>query len=356
MILAHRLVSTPAVRRSYLISWRSVGRTIRIVLLATGCSIAAPGASAGESMALFLRGADRSGGFLEATDDADRTEQLADIDNASTSNGNHGWFELAQTLRDNAFVVEQITEGVEPGNTSGPSQGLPVPLEVMDLSGYDVIVFGSNNASYGPAAVDAVEDYIRGGGGAIFISDANFGSDWADASNSDQPFLSRFGLTMNQDNGTYSLQRASGEFLVPDHPILAGVDRFDGEGVTPITVGTVLPDGVEVEILALAKGSVRRNSGNLGNDNQGPTTPATDRDAVLLAATIDEGRLVGHFDRNTFFNLNGAGTNINRFDNQELAIHLFQWVAVPEPTSAALFGSATATLLLLKHRRTDRRR
>ena len=39
---------------------------------------------------LFIRGADRSGGFLEADDDAERTEQLADINNASTANGNHG--------------------------------------------------------------------------------------------------------------------------------------------------------------------------------------------------------------------------------------------------------------------------
>ena len=31
---------------------------------------------------LFIRGADRSGGFLEADDDAERTEQLADINNA----------------------------------------------------------------------------------------------------------------------------------------------------------------------------------------------------------------------------------------------------------------------------------
>ena len=349
MIIAQAVPNVP-VRRPYPVSWHSVELTIRVASLAISCVIAAPTARAGESIALFIRGADRSGGFLEATNDSGRTEQLADIDNASTSNGNHGWFQLAQTLRDNSFVVEQIKEGVEPGNPSGQSQGLPVPLEVMDLSQYDVIVFGSNNASYGQTAVDAVEDYIRGGGGAIFISDANFGSDWADASNSDQPFLSRFGLTMNQDNGTYSLQRSSGEFLVPDHPILAGVDRFDGEGVTPITVGTELPEGVEIEILALAKGSVRRNSGDFGSNNQGPTTSATDRDAVLLAATIGEGRLVGHFDRNTFFNLNGAGTDIHRFDNRELAVNLFRWVAVPEPTGTALFGTATATLLLLKHR------
>ena len=39
---------------------------------------------------LFVRGATRSGGFLEATSDAGRTEQLADINNTSTATGNHG--------------------------------------------------------------------------------------------------------------------------------------------------------------------------------------------------------------------------------------------------------------------------
>ncbi len=276
---------------------------------------------------LIIRGADRSGGFLEAKNDDDRTEQLADINNASTSSGNHGWKTLATTLTNNGFNVTQVTETVEPGNTSGQSQGVAVPLETMDLSQYDVIVFGSNNAAYGKAAVDAVEAYIRGGGGAIFISDANFGSSWADASNSDQPFVTRFGLTMNQDTGTYSLERSKGEFLVPDHPILAGVNRFDGEGVTPITVGTTLPEGVSVEILVKAKGNVRRNHEPFGGNSRGPTTPATDQDAVLLTATIGDGRLVGHFDRNTFFNLNGAGTNITRFDNEQLAINMFKWAA-----------------------------
>ena len=37
------------------------------------------------------------------------------------------------------------------------------------------------------------------------------------------------------------------------------------------------------------------------------------------------------FDRNTFFNDNGAGTSINRFDNQQYAINLFRAAAGPLP-------------------------
>ena len=276
---------------------------------------------------LFVRGADRSGGFLEAGNDTQRTEHLADIGNYSTSGGNHGWGELADVLSGAGFDLEQITETAE--NGSGPSLGVHIDFENVNLDQYDVVVFGSNNALYDTAAVDAIDAYIRGGGGALFISDANFGGNWADASNSDQQFLDRFGMVMNQDQGTYSLVRSSGDFLVPSHPILENVDQFDGEGVTPITVGT-LPVDVNATILARAKNNVRRNPQPPGS-SQGPSeSPGLD-DAALVVATASDGRIAGHFDRNTFFNLNGAGTNINRFENEQFAINLFTWLATENP-------------------------
>lgn len=284
---------------------------------------------------------------MEADNDAERTEQLGGIENESTSNGNHGWFQLAQTLEGAGYSLTQVTETAE--NTSGASEGLPVAFDTMDLSQYDAIVFGSNNAVYTESQVDAIESYIRGGGGAIFISDANFGGNWADASNSDQQFLGRFGLTVHQDRGTYSLERSDGEFLVPDHPILDGVDRFDGEGVTPFDVSSP-DDDVEVTILATAEGQLRLNDNTTGeNRSQGSTRDAVATDAALFVAEVGEGRIIGHFDRNTFFNTNGAGTDITRFDNTELALNLFEFATVPEPTSLALIS--LSGLVLLRRRR-----
>src|SRR5436189_109802 len=74
--------------------------------------------------------------------------------------------------------------------------------------------------------------FVRGGGAALFRSDANFGSNWGDAPGSDQQFLDRFGLAINQDKGQYAVSRSAGDFLQGDHPILAGVNSFDGEGVS----------------------------------------------------------------------------------------------------------------------------
>lgn len=274
---------------------------------------------------LFVRGGPGSGGFLRNGNDA----HLSDVADLSTANGNTGFGELALLLQGDGFQVQQVAEG--PGGSS------PVNLAALDLSGVDVLVLGSNNAPYGASDADLLADWVCGGGAALFISDANWGSDWGDAPSSDQPFLDRFDLEMNQDLGTYAVSRAQGDFVVGGvdrgtHPILAGPDGtvgtaddvnvFDGEGVSPITVTSLLP-GIEPIVLAKAKGNIRRNDA----PGAGSVTPATVSDGALVVLEFGTGRAAGHFDRNTFFNLNGAGTSLHKNDNTRYARNLFGWLA-----------------------------
>ncbi|MFT4546272.1 MAG: hypothetical protein ACI8XO_003561 [Verrucomicrobiales bacterium] len=46
-----------------------------------------------------------------------------------------------------------------------------------------------------------------------------------------------------------------------------------------------------------------------------------------MVATFGSGRVAGHYDRNTFFNANGADTDINRLDNEAYSRNLFNWLA-----------------------------
>jgi hypothetical protein len=280
--------------------------------------------AAGQNI-LFLRGGPGTGGFLEGGAD----EQLSDIRDSSTVSGNHGWYELAELLRAEGYALTQRIEGSAGNNT-------PVPLEEMDLYEFDVIVFGSNNADYDSAAVDSVEAFIRSGRAALFISDANWGRNWGDAPSSDQRFLDRFGLVMNQDRGVYALMRDMDHFVVEgedrgDHPVLAGVDAFDGEGVSPITIARAVP-GVTASVLAAALQPVQENDSGGAGSVRAPSSA----DGALVIANAGSGRIACHFDRNTFFNANGAGTSLHRFDNAQYARNLFAWLSGKQPTPVAL--------------------
>lgn len=286
---------------------------------------------------LFVRGAERSGGFLEATDDAQRTEHLADLNNTSTAAGNHGWGLLAETLRAAGHTLTQVVEPLEadaPG--SGQTSGAPLRLEKMNLPQYDAVVFGSNNAKYTKKQLDAVDSYVRGGGAALFISDGNFGSDWADAANSDQQFLNRFGLVVNQDHGQYVLDRDTGDFSGGSHPILAGIEQIDGEGVSPLRAADNVASGISIRRLVGARDQTNDNNGTAEvDDSRGTRRAVNNRDSTLIVATVGSGRVAGHFDRNTFFNDNGAGTDITRFDNRQYALNLFAWLADDEVPGVA---------------------
>lgn len=261
---------------------------------------------------LFIRGGDGTGGFLEGGAD----HHLCNIDDYDTWAGNHGWGTLADALTEEGFELTQIKEG--PVEDSGP-----VDLTALNLSDYAVIVMGSNNVPYTEAQVDAFESYIKAGGAALFISDANFGLDWDRAPTSDQSFLGRFGWVMNQDQGTYTV--STPDFSLPGHPILEDISAFKGEGVSPITVANYNVPEVSTSILVPVPSDkfVKRNDG----PGIGASTPATADDAVLVVATVGAGRIAGHFDRNTFFNVNGAGTDITEHDNRQYAINLFKWLA-----------------------------
>lgn len=274
---------------------------------------------------LFIRGGTGTGGFLEGGAD----EQLSDITDLSTSQFNHAWGELGVLLESEGFSISQLIE-----------EGQPIDWASVDLAQFSVVVLGSNNADYGPAAADEIEAYVRSGGGLMVISDANWGTNWGDAPSSDQTFLDRFGLIMNQDSGQYRLSRADGDFVVGGtdfgmHPILIGpdgllgtaddVNTFEGEGVSPITVTSSLPAGVTAVVLAKAEGMIHVND----SQNSGSFRPADLNDGALVVARVGDGLLAGHFDRNTFFNFNGAGTSLNRFDNARYALNLFHWLAGP---------------------------
>ncbi len=272
-----------------------------LALIAT-CAACGDDVVAREDRILFVRGASGTGGFISGGADS----QLSDLDDAAPTPFNTGFGQLAALLREEGFAVEQVVEGAA-----------GAPLSELPLHRYRVVVLGSNNARYEAAAAERLARYVREGGGALFISDANWGLSFDHAPSSDQLFLDHFGLVMNQDGGGF-VELTAADFTEPDHPILAGVGSITGEGVSPCTV----PEGSPARRLVAARAPVRRNTAPTG-----PVTEPTERDASLAVVEFGLGRVACHFDRNTFFNANGGGSSLPLADNQRYARNLFAYLA-----------------------------
>ena len=258
---------------------------------------------------MFVRGGSGTGGFVEGGTD----DHLSDISDTTTAFYNRGYGELAALLRADGFIVDQLVEGPATANT---------PVDLDAIEGAAVVVFGSNNAIYTSADATKLAEFVDAGGGALFISDGNWGSFWDKAPSSDQTFLTQFGLVMNQDGGGLNTIVGS-DFVDPTHPILRGVDvGFQGEGVSPCTLSHD-PAALAVPVrLTIAKDVVHRNTAP-----DGPIEQPTDDDATLAVVEYGRGRVACHFDRNTFFNTNGAGTSLAAVSNTTYAHNLFAWLA-----------------------------
>lgn len=275
---------------------------------------------------LFIRGADGSGGLGSGSVQR-RTEHLSDINNTSTTPGNHGFGELAALLRTNGFTVTQWIE----------SQGA---LTLARLIPHRIVVLASNNRVYQAAEVAAFHSYMDAGGSALFISDANWGPNFNAAPASDNQFMARYGLTMYQDsaNGVPVMSRASaGRYVMPGHHALSGrdgsggvddVQSFDGEGVSYIGTGPG-SNGWKAWVIVSALGFQVRQLNASGP--AGRLVNASARDGAIVKSQNGDGLVIAHFDRNTFFNANGTGTNLSNRDNRLLALNLFRGLASVPP-------------------------
>ena len=284
---------------------------------------------------LFVRGADGTGGLGTGTFEQ-RTKHLSDVTDLSQAPGNTGYGELHALLLLDGFRVSQRIESAQ-------------PLTTQELLPHRIVVMGSNNKVYTAAELAAFHAYVDAGGAALFMSDANWGPTFGAAPASDNQFLERYGMQVWQDNAEFNsvLRAQSGRYVVPGHPTLSGpdgagggfdVNAFDGEGVSHFAI-TTGREGWQAGILVNALGfNVRLHT---MDGSPGPTRPADQSDCVMGLAQRGNARVLGYFDRNTFFNLNGAGTDLHKLDHVQFAWNLFRFLAA-EPAATLPAGAACA--------------
>ncbi len=200
-----------------------------------------------------------------------------------------------------------------------------VQLDAATLAPVKVLILGSNQRRFTAAEAAALRAWVEAGGGLLAWSDSAFGGHYNKVglgneagrlSNND--LTVQFGMFFMTDNGAGNYLVHTYEF---DHFInanqRAGGIAFRGEGVSPVRVS------------APARLLAKLQEGGLGgglrlNPVDGPLDAT--RDAALAIAEIGQGRVVGVFDRNLFWNA-GEGTRLSHDDNRAFTQRIALWAA-----------------------------
>ncbi|NBC11596.1 MAG: hypothetical protein GVY24_07685 [Planctomycetes bacterium] len=273
-----------------------------------------------------------------------------------------GYSSFRDAIVDEGFTLTEFEAG--PGSSATLTPTL--------LSNYKVVILSSNNRNFSAAEATAVNNWVNAGGGLVAFSDAAFGrdqngdgdNDADDAGNntgipntlgadSDNSLTQQFGMQFLRDsaNGVYTAGLSNTDYQFEDflwtNDPGDGVIRFKGEGVSPIKVSG--PAQVLLRFTDTQRGDGSSNPAlNSADTNDGINLDQTI--AALAVAQIGSGRVIGTFDRNTFFNDGGPGTDLTEADNEQFARNLVLYASgVPEPTTLAVL--AFATPLLLRRRR-----
>jgi len=199
------------------------------------------------------------------------------------------------------------------------------------LKTVDVLILGSNQRVFTAAEAKSLKRWVENGGGVIGWSDSGFGGDYREVGVdnvtgrvSNNSLMAQFGMYFLTDNG-------AGNYLVSEYTKDHFINRyskhkgiiFRGEGVSFVRVSK--------PAVMLAKAQEGGLGGRLVvNANDGELQE--DRDASLAVAELCDGRVVGVFDRNLFWNA-GAGTRLSHSDNRLFAQRITLWAAGIEDES-----------------------
>ena len=232
-----------------------------------------------------------------------------------TNNGNRGLSQFRSLVEGEGHTIEQFYD--EATN-----------LNANFLNQFDVVIFGLHQKIWSTAERNALDTWIRAGGGTLLYSDSaaggSFGSVGAQNNVGQRAvnnITTRYGLqvTVDQAAGTTAYRASSGA----SHPIVSDRPALEGEGVSPVAVD--VSSGAQI-LIPYNNSNANRVSGTASLNHRQNITISNPTYAALALNTIGDGNLMVMFDRQPIWN-NGEGSDINERDNREILRRIVNFLA-----------------------------
>ena len=255
------------------------------------------------------------------------------------------------------------TEIESQGFTITEAYDQSITLDAAFLAGYDILIFGSNQKTWSAAEAAALDVWVRAGGAVWGYSDSAFGGAFNNPApagiNNEQGrdsmniLFAQFGMQFYTDQGGPGIDVVNDYELA--HPInnnelnssAPDFIEFEGEGCSPVRIDPNWPQKQTGDaVFQLARWQDNGVDKNV-TDVDLPNGINAQLNCALAVSQVGLGRVVGYFDRNTFWN-NGPGTHINNKDHKALVRGIINWLgstnSIVVPGYYAADGNAANTL------------
>ena len=192
-------------------------------------------------------------------------------------------------------------------------------LNAAFLNQFDTVIFGLHQKIWSTAEKNALDTWIRAGGGTLFYSDSAAGGRFnlvgvknTVGQMAVNNVTTQYGMQVlvDQAAGTTAYRAGVGA----NHPITMGRPVFEGEGVSPVAVD--FGSGAEI-LIPYNNNSEFKVSGNATINDESNLTINNDGYAALAFNSVGDGHVMVIFDRQPMWN-NGEGSDINKRDNKEV--------------------------------------
>ncbi|QBG47878.1 hypothetical protein EGM51_10900 [Verrucomicrobia bacterium S94] len=223
-------------------------------------------------------------------------------------------------------------------------------LDAAFLHSFDVIIFGLHQKIWSSTEKNALDTWIRAGGGILMYSDSAAGGKYnvvginnPTGQNAVNNILSQYGMEVTVDQGggvrSYFPDAESSNPIIWDQPV------FEGEGVSPVAVD---PNS-SAQVLIPFSDSNKLTGTSMNSPAAGGITIANPQWAVIAVNQIGDGNVIAIFDRQPIWN-SGPGSDINKEDNKEILRRIVRYLARDYGNSGEWINLVSTNQLELTYR------